>query len=285
MRKWLKNRGIRQWISILAGMLLTAIPFPLFFIPNDIAPGGVTGVGTLVHALSGLPVGTVSAVLNLPLFLISWKRMGRLFAVKSLIAMLGLSLFIDLLPLGPVTDDPMLAAIFGGVLLGLGIGLVIRGGATTGGSDMAATLIHERFPVITVGGVLLAIDCCIILASSLVFSLQSAMFSMIALFLATQVMDRTVEGLGSAKAFFVFSDHTPAIARAVLSQMERGATLLHGQGAYSGQEREVLLCVITRLQIPQFKAIVQTTDPKAFMMVTDVREAVGEGFTWTAPGG
>lgn len=276
---WIKKRGLIQWASLFAGIFLTAAPFPMFFIPNDIAPGGITGVATLLHALIGLPVGMLSLLLNAPLFLISWRRLGRAFAIKSLIGVFGVSLVIDLLPLPLVTTDPMLSAVFGGAILGVGLGLVIRGGATTGGTDMAAMLIHERFPVVTVGGVLLALDFIVIAASGLVFNIQSALYALIAIFLSTQVMDRVIEGFGSAKAFFVFSKKTEEISGAVLQQMARGATFLHAKGAFTNTESDVLLCVVTRLQVPQFKSIVQDIDPTAFMMVTDVREALGEGFT------
>ncbi len=274
-----KHGGILKWLSMAAGVVLTALTFPMFFIPNQIAPGGLTGISTLINALTGLPVGLMTIFLNLPLFLISWKRMGSAFSIKSLLCMVSLSAIIDLLPIGPVTDDPILAAVFGGTMLGFGVGLVIRGGATTGGTDMAATLIHERFPAISVGGLLLAIDFCVIAASGVVFNVQSALYALICVFLSSRVMDRTVEGFGSAKAFFIFSSQAEAIAKAVLTEISRGATLLHGRGAYTREERDVLLCVVTRLQIPQLKTLVKSIDPTAFVMVTDVREALGEGFT------
>lgn len=274
-----RRHPVWSWLSLAAGVFLTAIPFPMLFVPNDIAPGGITGLATLLHHVIGLPVGLLAALLNAPLFLISWRRMGRMFAVKSLIGMLGISLVIDVLPLGPLTHDPILAAVFGGVIMGAGLGLVIRGGATTGGTDMAASLIHERFPAISVGGVLMALDCCVIVLSAFIFSVQSAMYALITVFLVSRVMDRVVEGFGSAKAFFVFSAKSVEIADAVLSTLERGATLLHAQGAYRKTEQDVLLCVVTRLQIPAFKDLVKGIDPTAFVMVTDVREALGEGFT------
>jgi len=274
-----KRNGLLTILYIAVGSFLTAAAFPMFFIPNDIAPGGITGVSTLLHALFGVPVGAMTAVLNVPLFVASWKRMGRGFAVKSLIAMLATSALIDLFPFAPATADPILAAIFGGIVVGAGIGLVLRGGATTGGTDMAAALIHERFPVITIGGILLALDCLVVAASGLVFSIQSMMYALIGIFITTKVMDLVVEGFESAKAFFVFSKYTGQIAEAILTQIGRGVTFLHAKGAYSREPRDVLLCVVTRLQIVQLKAIVKDIDPDAFVMVTDVREAMGEGFT------
>lgn len=272
-----------QWASLLFGVICTAAPFPLFLIQNDIAPGGITGVATLIHALTGFPVGIATMLLNIPLFLFSFRSIGRHFVIKSLIATILLSIFIDLIPMQAVTSDPMLAAIFSGLLMGVGLGLVIRAGATTGGTDMAATLLHKRINYISVGSVLLLLDFIVITASMFVFSPQSAMYALISVFITTQVMDRTVEGLESAKAFFVFSKKTQEIAEEVLTTLQRGATLLHGKGAFSQKESDVLLCVITRTQIPQFKAIINAIDPGAFLMVTDVREAMGEGFTKPGP--
>jgi len=274
----MKRKALVQWASFLLGVLCTAAPFPLFFIPNHIAPGGITGVATLIHALTRFPVGSAVMILNIPLFLISFRKIGRSFVLKSLLATALLSMLIDLIPVQALTADPMLSAIFGGILMGLGIGLVIRAGATTGGTDMAATLLQKRINFISVGSVLLLLDFIVITASGFVFSPQSAMYALISVFLATQVMDRTVEGLESAKAFFVFSAKTQEIASEVLATLQRGATLLHAKGAYSGREGEVLLCVVIRTQIPQFKSIVNAIDPGAFLMVTDVREAMGKGF-------
>lgn len=275
-----KNKtSLVHWAQLFVGILLTAAPFPLLFVPNDIAPGGISGLATLIHSLSGLPVGMLAVLLNAPLFLASWRRMGRLFAIKSLIGTIGVSIVIDALPIYPITSDPILAAVFGGVVSGTGLGLVIRAGATTGGTDMAATLIHEHFPALSVGGILFAADCCVIVASAFVYNIQSAMYALIAVFLMSQMIDYVVEGFARAKAFFVFSPKSDEISEAVLHKLGRGATLLHGQGAYSKKESDVLLCVVTRLQIPHFKALVSDIDPTAFVMVTDVREALGEGFT------
>lgn len=272
-------KHITQSISLLLGVICAAAPFPLFFIPNGIAPGGVTGVATLIHSLTGFPAGSAVMMINIPLFFVSFSRIGRHFFVKSIVATALLSLLIDLIPIRAVTADPMLSAIFGGLMMGVGIGLVIRAGASTGGTDMAAALLHQRISFISVGSVLLFLDCIVITASGFVFSPQSAMYALISVFITSQVMDRTVEGLESAKAFFVFSAKSREIASDVLTALQRGATLLRAQGAYSGREGDVLLCVIIRTQIPQFKSIVNRIDPGAFLMVTDVREAMGEGFT------
>lgn len=277
MRK--HKRTIIQWLSLVTGVFLTALPFPILLVPNDIAPGGVTGVATLIHSITGWPIGLMAAIINVPLFLLSWRRMGRGFAVRSLICTLGVSAVIDLLPFGPITSDPILAAVFGGVIMGAGLGLVIRGGATTGGTDMAASLIHARIPSFSVGGLILALDFCIVVASAFVFSIQASMYALITIFLTSKVIDMVVEGFDSSKAFFVFSAKSEEIAAAIMTDMDRGATLLHSKGAYSSREGDVLLCVVRRMEVPGFKRLVSSIDPNAFVMLTDVREVHGEGFT------
>lgn len=269
---------LRDLAALAVGVVLMALAYPLFFLSNRIAPGGLTGVAMVINELWPVPVGLLTFVLNLPLFLVSLLRRGGGFVLRSFVAMLCVSAIIDLAPVPPLTADPMLAAIAGGVLLGVGLGLVIRSGATTGGTDMAASLLHTRFPTLSVGGMLLGIDFVVILLAGIVFDMEAALYSLVALYLSARLMDQVVEGLNPAKAFFIISNEHRTIAGAILQQMDRGVTLLQSRGGYSGAERDVLLCVVTRLQTMQLKRIVASVDPKAFMIVTDVHEAMGEGF-------
>lgn len=273
-----KGHAWQSWAGLALGVIVMGLAYPLFFIEHQIAPGGLTGVATVIHHMVPIPVGLLTFLLNLPLFFISFLRKGRGFVLRSFIAMMGVSAVIDLAPVAAVTTDPMLAAVAGGVMLGVGLGFVLRSGTTTGGTDMAAALIHEKFPVISVGGVLWGIDCVVILAAGLVFDFQVALYSMVALYLSTKLMDQVIEGLNTAKAFFIITDEHEQLTKEIMTQMDRGVTLLHGKGGYSGVEREVLLCVVTRLQTMQLKRIVSQVDAKAFVIVTDVHEAMGEGF-------
>jgi len=272
-----------MWIQIALGTLLCVLAYDMFLIPNEIAPGGFTGIGQLISHLTGWQVGTVTLILNIPLFLLSARRLGLSFGVRSLFATIALSLLIDLLPIPSVipsdaSERMLLATIFGGVLGGAGFGLILRGGATTGGSDMLAKLIKHRFPSVTLGSVMFAVDAAVIVASAFVFDIVSAMFALISTYLMSHVIDVLVDGLNSARAYFIISEQHTVIASRIMTELERGATALKGRGLYSGHDKDVLLCVISRTEAAALRMIVAETDPKAFMIATNVHEALGEGF-------
>lgn len=275
----MKRRGaIAVYGWIILGCLLTALAFNFFFIPNQIAPGGVSGIGTVVFYLFGLPVGVTMLLLNIPLFLLGLKQMGGGFGIRTLFATILLSLMIDFIKVPPLTEDLMLASIYGGVLMGAGLGIVFRMNATTGGTDLFARLVHRHLPFISVGWVLFFIDFFVVLSAGIVFGPSEAMYAVVALAVGAKIIDLVQEGLNTAKAVFVISDAAPAISNRILTDMDRGVTLLHGQGAYTGREKEVILCVISRMQIVRLKGIIQDIDPQAFVLVADVREVMGEGF-------
>ena len=267
-----------SYVQILLGSLLGGAAYPLFMTPNRIAPGGITGVATILNHLLHWPVGTVSLLLNLPLFMISYRAMGRVFAFRSLVATVLFSVFIDVLPLQPMTYDPLLGALYGGVLLGIGLGLIMRGGATTGGSDMIARMVHRRFPFISTGAFLFAIDFAVVVAAGFLIGTSEALYALINIFLTAKVMDVVIIGFSSNKACFVISDRWQAISDRVLKDMNRGVTQLTARGAYTGTERPTLLCVISRTESPQLRSIVSDCDPTAFIIATNVHEVLGEGF-------
>ena len=270
---------IRDYWMILLGALITGASYTYFFVPNNIAPGGITGVATVLNHLIGWPpVGTLSFILNIPLFLLGYKSGGKLFVLRSFIAMMLLSLFIDILPGDPITDDGMLASIFGGILLGIGLGLVLRAGATTGGTDLAAQMVHKRLSFISVGTFLFAIDCTVILLAGIVFDVQAALVALIALYVSTKVMDMIIKGWNTEEQMMIISDHAPEIARRINTEMDRGATFIEATGAYTGEKRGMIYCVVTRAQIMQIKAIVGSVDPHAFVTVSAAHEVMGEGF-------
>ena len=270
---------IRDYCMILIGALITGASYTYFFIPNNIAPGGITGMATVLNHLIGWPpVGTLSFILNIPLFLLGYKSGGKLFVLRSFIAMMLLSLFIDILPGDPVTDDGMLASIFGGILLGIGLGLVLRAGATTGGTDLAAQMVHNRFSFISVGTFLFGIDCMVILLAGVVFDVQAALVALIALYVSTKVMDTVIKGWNTEEQMMIISDHAPEIARRINTEMDRGATFIEATGAYTGEKRGMIYCVVTRAQIMQIKSIVGSVDPHAFVTVSAAHEVMGEGF-------
>ena len=215
----------------------------------------------------------LTLALNVPLFALSAKSLGLKFGLRSLVASVGLSVLMDVLPIPSVipvdtTERLLLASLFGGVVAGAGFGLIIRGNATTGGSDMLAKLVNARVPSVSLALVMFLVDGLVIFVSAFVFDVVSAMFALICTFIMSQVIDFLVDGLNSSRAYFVISSESEAIAQRVMAEMERGIT----------EDRQVLLCVISRTESPQLRAIVSECDPSAFIIATNVHEVLGEGF-------
>lgn len=277
MRKAL-GAECKNALFIVAGLLCSCAAYNLYLIPNEIAAGGFTGIGQLVNSAFDVGVGTVGIALNIPLFLLSMRRLGLRFGIRSLIAMLGLSLALDCVPLPAATDDLLLATVFGGALAGLGFGLILRGNATTGGSDMLASLVHSRFPAVRVSVGIFAVDGLVILASAFVFDQQAAMYALICTGLMNLVVDAVLEGPNSAHSYFIISDRADEIARRVMDELSRGVTAFDARGMYSGAERQVLLCVVSRFETVQLRRIVLSVDPAAFVIANKTHEVLGEGF-------
>ncbi len=272
-----------MWGQIIAGTLICSLSYNMFLIPNDIAPGGFTGIAQLIsHALS-LRVGIIALLLNIPLFLFSAHMLGLSFGLRSLTATILLSALIDFLPVpslipADAIDRMVLASLFGGVLGGIGFGLILRGGATTGGSDMLARLIKERIPSVRLGTVMFAVDALVIIASALVFDVVSAMFALISTYLMSHIIDALLDGVNRAHAYFIISQQHDAIASRILMELNRGVTGLKGRGLYSGSNTDVLLCVISRTETALLRAIIAEIDPRAFVIAANIHEVLGEGF-------
>ncbi|QTE70650.1 YitT family protein [Clostridiales bacterium FE2011] len=268
-----------SYAQIILGALIGGAAYPLFMTPNKIAPGGITGIATILNHLFQWPVGTVTLILNVPLFLISYKAMGRIFAFRSLVATLFFTLFIDVLPLQPMTTDPLLGALYGGVMLGAGLGLIMRGGATTGGSDMVARMVNKRFQFISTGSFLFAIDFAVVVSAGFLIGATEALYSLICIFLSARIMDTIIIGFSSNKACFIISSRWQEISDRIMRDMDRGVTQLTARGAYTGAERPTLLCVIGRSEIMALKRILREEDEKAFVIIVEAHEAIGDGFT------
>lgn len=273
-----KNERLKSYLLIALGCVLGGAAYPLFLVPNNIAPGGLTGVATIFNYLWKWPVGLTSIVLNLPLFLIGFRAMGRVFVVRSFVATILFSACIDLIQLPPLIDDMLLASVYGAILLGLGLGLIMRGGATTGGSDMIARMVNKRFPLLTVGTFLFLVDCCVILAAGFTMSAEKALYALINIFVAARVVDLVLAGFGSAKACFIITGQAERIAERIMKELDRGATLVPARGAYSQKERTVLISVVSNAEVIPLKRIVRSEDEKAFVFISDTHETLGEGF-------
>ncbi|MBQ3079264.1 MAG: YitT family protein [Clostridia bacterium] len=278
MREWIKNITL-----ITIGVLLMTVSYNMFLVPAKIAPGGVSGVATIIHYLVGFPIGAVSLVLNAPLFLLGWRQEGRGFIVRTLISTVLLSLFIDLIPLPTITQNSMLSAIFGGIILGAGLGLVLIAEATTGGTDLAAKMIQRKIPRLTVAWVLFILDMIVIIMAAIAFSPEEGLYALVTIFVSTKVMDFLLEGSKSARAFNVITKKSTEIAARIMTEMERGVTCFTGTGMYSGKEVTMLYCVISNREIPRLKHIILSEDPNAFIVISEAHEVGGEGFTYNRP--
>lgn len=277
--KTMKKEVFYAYLHIIVGCLIGGMAYPLFLTPCGIAPGGLTGVGIICHHLFSWPVGTVSLVLNIPLFILSYRQMGPVFAFRSLIAMTLFSLSIDLLPFAPMTEDPLLATLFGGILLGVGLGMIMRGGATTGGTDMMARLLHKHISFLSVGVLLFAMDFIVIVAAAVFIGANEALYAIIDIYASSKMIDAVLIGLTADKACFIISDAWEKVSERILTEMNRGATQLKARGAWSKEERPVVMSVVSRNELSTIKKIVQEEDENAFMFVTEAYEALGEGFS------
>lgn len=268
-----------DYLWILAGTFITAIALDVFLVPNKIAAGGVSGLATVTYYLFGWPVGATMLAINIPLLIAGIRSHGGSFGVRSLFGGVALSAFVDLLEphVGPLTRDALLAAVYGGALSGVGLGLAFRHGGSTGGTDLAARLLDKMLPIST-GQALFIIDFMVITLAGIVFDAELALYALITLFVTGKVVDVIQEGAGYARAAFIISTKTEEISQAVLKRMERGATIITARGAYTGLPRDVLLCSVARFEITTLKNIVKEIDPKAFVIIAEVHEVLGEGF-------
>ena len=266
---------------LIAGSLLYAVSVVVFSAPNHIAPGGVTGLATLAQYLWGLPIGTVTILLNLPLILVGWHRLGHQFLGRTVIGLALSSLATDLLaPLIPAyRGDTLLVCLFGGAICGLALGLILLRGGTTGGSEIAARLIEQRFPHIPIGKLVLAVDAVVIAISGLVYrEIDSVLYAGIYAFTCSLVTDRLVYGGRRGKMALVATDRPQAIAARILRELGRGVTLLHADGGYTGREARLLLCAVRGEEAYALRRLVFESDDKAFFMMLSTDEVRGMGF-------
>ena len=282
MTKPSTTRLINDYLWISLASILNALSFDWFYAPNQLGFGGLTALGMILnHFIPAIPIGTVVLVLNIPIFILGWKFLGGHTLVSSLFAMTATSLLVDLIAALYTFPamDPMLAAIFGGVLLGVSMGMIFSKGATTGGTDLIARLLKLPFAWLPMGKLLLAVDLSMLLAVSVAFrSLESAMYGMISLYISTMVMDVVLYGLDQSKVAYIITSNPRPMAAAIDKQLDRGTTFLHGEGSFTGQDKLVLMCAFKQRQIVPLKALIHELDPDAFLIVCNAHEVLGQGF-------
>ena len=265
---------------LTVGCLIMAYSVIAFWSPHNIVTGGVSGLGIIIEYTWDIPIWLTNIVLNIPLFLLGFKTMGRGFFIKSAItmAMFTASLYaVEFLPL--IEADRLISTIFGGVLAGVGMGFVFKAMSSTGGTTLAASIIKQVFAKHwSIGKILFFIEGLIILTGVFVFGPVMAMYAIVAIFVCTKVTDAILEGMSFAKAVFIISDHTEEIAAQIIEKMDRGATELSGRGMYTKNAKNVLLCVVSAKELVNLKVLVHSQDPQAFVIVADIKEVLGEGF-------
>ena len=272
----------REWALIIVGAACYAVGYSFFFYPNGVVPGGVTGISTIVNYLTKWPVGVVSMVINLPLFAFAWRHFGRRFMLMSLAGTVLIYVFVDSFAVLNIaaTENILLASTIGAFLNGMGLGLVYRSGATTGGVDIVAKVLRQKYPYLNFGTLIMLLNVVIVGAYGLMFRKWDAvMYTIIAQFVVSRAIDTVLYGLNTSKVCYLISESkSEEIEHAITATMTRGVTLLHGAGGYTGASREVLMCVIKKRQITDLRKIIKAVDPSAFFIVTDAKDVFGNGF-------
>lgn len=265
-------------IPLLAGSLLMSLSVNLFLVPLKLAEGGVVGLGIILFHKFGIPLWVTTLGLNVPIMALGVKVKGWKLLWRSLLGVAAFSFFLGVTSgLPPVTSQTVLAIVYGGITMGIGLGLVLRSGGTTGGTDILAIVAQQKFGF-SVGTMVMAIDALVLLAAGITFSPESAMWSAMTLFISSKVVDLVQEGFYAAKGITIITTEPQAIARRIMDEVERGVTILPGVGAWTGQPRSVLYTVVQRGELTRIKHIAYSIDSKAFVVVADVHEVLGEGF-------
>ena len=264
--------------------MCVALAVTVFSSPNDIAPGGVLGLSTVAHAVvPRVSIGTFVLCLNLPLLAVAWFKLGRGFTARTALVTVGSSLFLDYaeaLPwLKPYTDDPLLAALSGGVLMGFGVGLVLWRGATTGGSEIVARLLERKYPHLPIGRLLLLVDAVVVALSVAVFGkLQSGLYALVLIFVSSRVTDAVVYGRDNGRMLLIVTKQEQAVADVILNELGRGVTFLFAKGGYTNEPRNALLCALRPSEVHPLRARIRTLDPGAFTIVLTTEQTFGNGF-------
>jgi uncharacterized membrane-anchored protein YitT (DUF2179 family) len=289
--KLFSKEWFKVWSLIVIGAYILAAGFVLFIDPHRIAPGGVYGIGIIVHYLTkglfnwapaGLPIGAVGLVLNIPLTILGIKLLGPRFGIKTVIGFVLTSVFIDaqhyFLGYEPLVDDPLLSSIFGGVLIGFGLGLIFKSKATSGGSDIIA-MIFAKYTRLPLGQLMIYVDSAIVLIALAAFQdWKIPLYSWIVIYITGKVIDLTIQGVSYDKTLFIISDKYEAIRDKLINDIDRGGTYINGVGMYKGQEKKIIFTNVNRREVHMIRDFIEEIDPNAFITVIDANEILGNGF-------
>ncbi|KRE98545.1 hypothetical protein ASG89_04810 [Paenibacillus sp. Soil766] len=277
-RKMTKSAFFRRGLFLFIGAVLMSVGLEIFLVPNRIIDGGITGISIILSYLTQGPIGVFLFLLNIPFLFIGYKLIGKTFALSTLFAILIMSTGTALLhPVKELTNDPLLAAVFGGIILGIGVGMVIRFGGSLDGTEIVAILVSKKIPF-SVGEIVMFFNLFILGSAGFVYTWDRAMYSLIAYFIAYKMIDVTIEGFDESKSVWIISDNFRQIGEAIMDRLGRGVTYLEGEGGFSGDNKKVIFCVITRLEEAKLKSIVDGLDPKAFLAVGNIHDVKGGRF-------
>ncbi|ANE48759.1 membrane protein [Paenibacillus swuensis] len=269
---------LKRVVFIITGALLVAIGLEFFLVNNNIIDGGIVGISIIASHLTGWPLGLFLFVLNLPFLFLGYKQIGKTFALSTLLGVTVMSLGTNFFhSWEPFTQDDLLAAVFGGIIIGIGVGLVIRFGGSLDGTEIVAILLNKKSPF-SVGEMVMFFNLFILSSAGFVFEWDRAMYSLIAYFIAFKMIDITLEGFDESKSVWIISENNREIGEAILDRLGRGVTYLHGEGGFSGDYKNVVFCVITRLEEAKLKSIVDELDPAAFLAIGNIHDVKGGRF-------
>lgn len=280
MSKFLTKEKLKNNILFLIGPIITAFGISVFFTPNKVVSGGVSGLSTILYHIAKIPPGLSFAVINILFLLISFKVIGREFVFKTIIGAANISLFVQIFSeLPPMTNDIVLASVFGSLLYGFGIGLTLLSGGSTGGTDILGRLLQHFFPHFKIGKLLLFVDAAVILTSLITFrQIDLALWGIVALFLSTFSVDRLIQKLNVSKLAFVVTEKGVEISEKLVSTSPRGVTIIDVVGAYTMEKKETLMCALKEAEIPEFQRKILEIDPEAFIIFSESQQIVGNGF-------
>jgi uncharacterized membrane-anchored protein YitT (DUF2179 family) len=277
-RKLTKRKLLQRILLITIGAVLMGVGLEIFLVPNNVIDGGITGISIMLSYITGWKLGFFIFILNIPFFFIGYKQIGKTFAISTLYGIVILSITTTLLhPVPALTQDILLASVFGGIILGIGVGIVIRYGGSLDGTEILAILINKKLPF-SVGEIIMFFNLFILGSAGFVFTWDRAMYSLLAYFVAFKTIDITITGLDESKSAWIISDYAEEIGDAIMNRLGRGVTYINGEGAWSGDNKKVIFCVINRLEEAKLKEIVTDYDDHAFLAVADIAEVRGGRF-------
>lgn len=273
-------RTIIEIIGTIVGAFVIASGVALFLLPNQLSSGGVSGIATITYYLFNIPMGTMIIIINIPLFLFSIYKIGKKFFLKSLIGTASLSVFIDILDkIEPLTQDRFLACVYGGIIIGLGTAIILKVNSSTGGSDLISQIARKYNPTIRSSNIIVILDIIIVTLNMIVFrEIEIGLYSAITIYLMGKIIDILFEGIYFTKLILIISDKNEIISKEIEEKIQRGITGLYGKGMYTGQEKLVLMCAVSRGDVSRIKLIARKIDSKSFIIITNSREVVGLGF-------